>query len=650
MISGFEAAAGRVRLTQRQIWVIFGGLMLGSSLGSLDQTVVATALPTIVRNLGTASQLSWVVTGYLLASTVATGLWGKLSDLYGRKPAYLACTTLFLLGSVLAGVSQSMVELILFRALQGFGGGGLMVLAQAIIGDVVSPRERGKYQGIFGAVFGVASVVGPFVGGFLVDNLSWRWVFYVNLPLGLVSLLVTSLVLPVTSLPRRARIDWQGASLLTIGTTALILVASLGGITFPWNSPQIVGLGALAALATVAFIVVERRVAEPILDPRLFSNSVFVVSSALSFVIGAIMLGSLTFLPSYFQNVKGASATQSGLNMLPLMAGLLLTSTTSGQLVSRTGRYKFLPIVSLAVTTVGLLLMSTMGTETSIVRISMYLFVFGAGLGLGMQVLTVAVQNVVGVRDLGAATSGVNFFRSIGSVIGVGVFGAIYAGALTTTLGTGGSVPSAYADAIHAVFVAVVPLAAVAFVLTWFLKEVPLRATSTEVDTGQTLGVASTRTSADELARALTRLAGRQRPIEVYARLVERAQVPLSPGAAWLLARTACHTPDELLEAQRRSPEAVRSPMLGWRQELQEAGYLEAGDAARLSTDGAEAAKRLADARRAALRELTADWPPTEQAALARLASMRSSAFSVCLVADAPTVPSRRVHARRGEA
>jgi EmrB/QacA subfamily drug resistance transporter len=487
-----SALPRRDSVSQRQIWIIFAGLMLGSFLASLDQTIVATALPTIVRDLGAVSQLSWVVTGYLLASTVATGLWGKLSDLYGRKVAYFACTAIFLVGSVLSGQSQSMLELILFRTIQGLGGGGLMVLAQTVIADIVSPRDRGRYQGIFGAVFGVASVVGPLAGGFLVDNLSWRWVFYVNLPIGLISLLVTALALPETAMPRHARIDWLGAALITLATSALVLLTSLGGNTFTWSSPYIVGLGVIAVLGSIAFVLVEQRAEEPLLAPRFFKESVFAVSSALSFIIGAIMLGSLSYLPTFMQNAKGDSATQSGLQLLPLMAGLLLSSTASGQLISRTGRYRVFPIASLAVTIIGLFLMSTMAVGTASWLVAVYLFVFGLGLGLGLQVLTVAVQNVVARGDLGAATSGVNFFRSIGSVIGVAVFGAIYANTLTADTSAVGATPDAYAAAIHNVFIAALPIAAVAFVLSWFLKEVPLRSASAEGNIGQTLGEPST--------------------------------------------------------------------------------------------------------------------------------------------------------------
>jgi EmrB/QacA subfamily drug resistance transporter len=614
-------------LAQRQIWIIFSGLMLGSFLSSLDQTIVATALPTIVRDLGTASQLSWVVTAYLLASTVATGLWGKLSDLFGRKPAYLTCTAIFLVGSALCGLSQSMLELILFRALQGIGGGGLTVLAQTIIGDIVSPRDRGRYQGIFGAVFGVSSVLGPLVGGFLVDNLTWRWVFYVNLPIGLASLFVTTFALPATSRRRRAQVDWAGAALLTLATSALVLLASLGGTMFAWSSPQVIGFALTAVVAVVGFVIVEAHAAEPILPPRLFANPVFVVASVLSFIIGAIMLGSITFIPTYLQAVKGASATESGLQMLPLMAGVLLTSTASGQIVSRTGRYKALPVVGTAIATLGVFLMSTLTIQTSTSQVGVDLFVFGIGLGLSMQVLTVAVQNVVGVADLGAATSGVSFFRSIGSVLGVAVFGAIYAYNFNQAVETVGASAEAYADAIHTVFLFVLPASVAAFVLSLFLKEVPLRSTSTQVDTGETLGVPSDRSSEEELARAISRLVSRHRPLEIYGRLANRAGLSLSPGATWMLARIRSLTPEERSEARRRWQDRTNPDVIRWHAELDARGYLLIDDPVLLSLQGDQAVEALAAARRASLRELTADWPAGEQATLARLLNHLADEF-----------------------
>jgi MFS family permease len=369
-------------------------------------------------------------------------------------------------------------------AWQGIGGGGLLVLAQTIIGDIVSPRERGRYKGLFGAVFGVSSIAGPLVGGFIVDNFSWHWVFYVNLPMGLLSLGVTALALPTTSSPRRARVDWAGAALLTLATTALVLLASLGGARFAWSGVPIISLGVVAVLAGAAFVHVERTAAEPVLAPRLFAHPVFAIGSVLSFAVGAVLLGSITFVPTYLQIVKGASATVSGRWLLPLIAGLLLTSTAGGLIVSRTGRYKALPILGFGVSTAGLFLMSTMGVDTPMPSIAAYLFVFGFGLGLVMQVLTVAVQNVVTSIDLGAATSGVSFFRSVGSVIGVTVFGAIYANSLVANLsGSAGAGPlQPYADALHNVFVGVLPVAALAFLLSWFLEEVPLRSTRVEFD------------------------------------------------------------------------------------------------------------------------------------------------------------------------
>jgi MFS family permease len=398
-----------------------------------------------------------------------------------------------------------------------------------------------------------------------------------------------------------------------------VLLTSLGGTTFAWNSPQIVGFALIAVAAAMGFVIAEARAAEPILPPRLFANPVFVVGSALSFIIGAIMLGSITFLPTYLQNVKGVSATESGLALVPLMVGLLLTSTASGQIVSRTGRYKALPILGMAILAVGVFLLLMLTVETPITQIALDLFVFGFGLGLGMQVLTVAVQNVVGVADLGAATSGVSFFRSIGSLLGVAVFGAIYANSFSQAVASAGASPQAYADAIHSVFIFVLIAALAAFGLSWFLKEVPLRSTSTQVDTGETLGVPSDRSSADELARAVSRLVSRQLPLEIYARLVNRSGLTLSAGAAWMLAQIRSLTPQERVEARRRWERRVNPQLVQWHVELEAAGYLAEDGSIQLSRRGEEVAEVLADARRAALREVTADWPPDEQAALARL-------------------------------
>jgi len=365
---------------RREILVAFSGLVLGMLLAALDQTIVATALPTIVGDLGGLDHLSWVVTAYLLASTVSTPLWGKLGDLFGRKRLFQGAIVLFLAASALAGLSHSMDQLIAFRALQGLGGGGLLVTAQGIVGDLVPPRDRGRYQGIFGAVFGLASVAGPLLGGFFVDNLSWRWVFYVNLPVGAVALVVTTLVLRDPERRARHTIDYLGTVLLGAAATCLVLLTTFGGSTYPWRSWQIAALGAAAVLLLVAFVAAERRAAEPVLPLGLFRSRIFSVAGAVSFVVGFGMFGAITFLPLFLQIVQGASPTVSGLRMLPMMLGLLATSVTSGQLISRWGRYRIFPIAGTALITVGLLLLSRLEPSSNVARSSLFMVGGRAGL------------------------------------------------------------------------------------------------------------------------------------------------------------------------------------------------------------------------------------------------------------------------------
>ena len=492
------------RLTGRPLWTIFAALLLGMFLAALDQTIVSTALPTIVGDLGGLNHLSWVVTSYLLASTISTPLYGKLGDMVGRKPVFLAAILIFLAGSMLAGLSQTMDQLIGFRALQGIGAGGLMVGAQAIIADIVPPRERGRYMGLIGSVFAVASVAGPLLGGFLVDNLSWRWVFYVNLPVGALAVLIVVTRLHLHTPTVRHRLDVVGAALLSGGVAALIIVTTWGGNEYAWGSTTIVGLAGAGVLCLAAFVWWETRASEPILPLSLFRSSVFSISNAMGFTIGMAMFGAIVFIPLYLQLVYHASPTSSGLRLLPLMAGLLVASILSGRAISRVGRYKIFPIAGTAIVVVGMFLLSRLSVGTAPWLASVYMLVLGVGIGLVMQVLVLVVQNDVRPQEMGVATSTATFFRSVGGSFGVAIFGTIFASRLAdqlsrlprsvnARLGSGvhlnpeqaKHLPArihtdflyAFAHALHGVFLWGMALAAVPFVLSFLLKEVPLRTT-----------------------------------------------------------------------------------------------------------------------------------------------------------------------------
>lgn len=442
-----SAPSGELISPQRRN-LIFVAIVLGMLLAALDQTIVATALPTIVANLGDAGHQSWVVTSYLLASTVVTALAGKLGDSYGRKRVFQAAIVFFVVGSALCGLSQSMAMLVGARALQGIGGGAITVTASALIGEVVPLRERGRYQGILGAVFGVTTVIGPLLGGYFTDYLTWRWAFWVNVPISVVVIFVAAAAIPALGASAKPIIDYSGIVFVGLGAAGLTLATSWGGTLYAWGSPTIIGLFVGAAVALGVFVVVERRAAEPILPIRLFASPVFAVCCVLSFVVGFAMLGALTFLPTYMQYVNGVSATTSGLRTLPMVVGMLITSTGSGTLVGRTGRYKIFPVTGTALMALAFLLMSRMEPTTSALIQSLYLVILGAGIGLSMQVLVLIVQNTSNFEDLGVATSGVTFFRTIGSSFGAAIFGSLFVNFLDRRIGPALAASGAPPDAV----------------------------------------------------------------------------------------------------------------------------------------------------------------------------------------------------------
>ncbi len=640
--------------------LVFTGLLLVMLMAALDQTIVATALPTIVGDLGGLSHISWVVTAYLLAQTAVTPLYGKLGDMYGRKIVLQVGLVVFLIGSALCGLSQSLDELIAFRALQGLGGGGLMVSAQAAIGDVVPPSERGRYTGLFGAVFGLASVAGPLLGGFLTGHLSWRWIFYVNLPIGVLALFVLAATLPSASERVHHVVDYLGTLLLAAGLSAIVLATSLGGNSYAWGSPVIVGMAIGGVLALVAFVFAERRAVEAVLPLRLLRNSVFSVTSAVGFVVGFALFGAVTYLPLFLQVVKGASPTGSGLQLLPLMGGLLLTSIGSGQLITRTGRYKAFPIAGTAVMTIGLYLLSTLDPASSQVTIFSFMFVLGLGLGMVMQVLVLAVQNAVNYSDLGVATSGATLFRSIGGSLGTAALGAIFSNRLSSQLksvlpaGKAGSssaastisakaiakLPPALRDGyLHAftsslstVFEVAAAVAVVAFGFSWFIRQLPLRDSVATGDMGDTFATPRDTDSLAVIVNKIGQLDRREGARELVQRVATRAGVDLDPAACWLLARMNADPSVELEELAQRSQVQI-TRLREARNTLRERSLIvaeEGGSAGlELTASGHAVLERLSATGTQRLSDLLEGWRPDEHPDLARLIATLAHEFFI---------------------
>ncbi len=487
--------------THRQVLEILSGLLLALMTSMLSTSVVGTALPTIVGDLGGQEQLSWVASATLLTMTVSTPLWGKLSDIFGRKRLFQIALGLFVAASVVAGLSQNIGMLIAARAVQGLGTGGLSALTQVILGDIVPPRERGRYSGYVGAVFGISTVAGPLLGGFIVDTdwLGWRWCFYVCVPLAVVAFAVVQRVLRFDHESRDARIDWWGATTLTGGATALMLLLSFGGHEFEWNSAWTYALGALTVVLVAGAVVAERAASSPILPPRLFRNRTFVLTSIASLLVGVALFGAMIYLPQFLQIVKGMSPTESGLMTLPMVVGLFLSSIVSGRIASSTGRWKAFPAVGLVLVAIGLFLLSRLHVDSSALEIGVYITIMGAGLGMTMQMLVLAAQNASSRQDMAVSTSGVTFFRSLGGAVGVAAFGAILTNRvkdeLALRLGSAGGAPAlgtpeaihglppqvvkavleSYTEAMQTVFLVGVPAAVLGVVAVLFLKEVPLR-------------------------------------------------------------------------------------------------------------------------------------------------------------------------------
>ena len=636
---------------QRQLLATFAALVLVLLLASLDQTIVATALPTIVSEIGGLSHLSWIVTAYLLSSTVVVPLYGKLGDLYGRRIVLQAAVCVFLVGSLLCGVAQNLPELIAFRFLQGLGGGGLIVTSIAVVGDIVPPRDRGRYQGFFGGVFGLSTVLGPLLGGFIVDQFSWRWIFLINLPLGLLALVVISRTFRSPARRSNVSIDYPGAALLALALTSIVLITSLGATLAQEAPVSLVAIAGLAVVSLAGFVLVEQRAADPLLPLSLFRNRAFVIGTSVGFIVGMALFGSITLLPVYFQVVKGLDPTRAGLFMTPMMMGVFASSIVSGQIISRWGRYKIFPVCGTAIMTIALVLLSTIDVETSAETTAAYLLMLGSGLGMVMQILVMAVQNAVPYERLGVATSGTTLFRSIGGSVGAALFGAIFAYSLDSSLRltlpeAGGMIDPAtiaklgeplrtayfteFVAALHPVFHTAAALAAVSFLITLAIREVPLKTTISPEAAGEAFPMPRDATSLDELKRIVARITARENRWRVYQRAARQISLAVEPDELWLLARigeNSGHGTERELSARLNVGTEQISRLLG---RLVSGGFASKGERGlsdvtaeglsdvtaegryELTAEGRAGFERLLARRERDLEDMLADWDRNE--------------------------------------
>lgn len=639
-------------ISSRERIAIFSALSLVLLLASLDQTIVSTALPTIVREIGGLSHLSWIVTAYLLATTIVVPLYGKLGDLFGRRTVLQVAVVIFLVGSGLCGMAQNLPELIAFRIVQGLGGGGLIVTAMAVVGDVVPPRERGRYQGFFGGVFGLATVLGPLIGGFIVGHTSWRWIFLINLPFGLLALVVINRTFRPHRQPSKIQIDYPGAMLLALALSSIVIITSLGA-TFAAEAPvSLFAFALLGAVSLASFIYIETRVPDPLLPLSLFTNRSFVVAAAIGFIVGLALFGSITLLPLYLQIVKGLDPTSAGLHLTPMMLGVFVSSITSGQIISRIGRYKIFPIMGTGIMTVALALLSMITVETSAWTASLYMILLGLGLGMVMQILVMAVQNAVAYEQLGVATSGTTLFRSIGGSVGAALFGAIFAytlgenikatmPALADTLSDPAAISALsgaakatynelFVSSLHPVFRTAAGAAFLAFLLSFAIKEVPLRATLTTEPSNDPLQMPRDATSLDELRRIVSRATAKENRWHVYELAAKRNGIDLLPDEFWLLGRIGeaggRANKDEL--RKRLGPQETRQPRPFGR--LEDAGMAReaSGGFVELTESGKALYQRLLKQREENLAHMLADWDSNEHPEVRALMREMAQSFA----------------------